>query len=110
MKFKLGDPPSFNYNPTWSPDSKRIAYQDKRLNFWYLDLDTGKSTKVDTAPYDDDPPTAPAWSPDGRWLAHARSLKNYMYAVFLHSLDGHYDWLEQVLRSRPDWGYRRSAY
>jgi tricorn protease len=86
-KFQLGDSPSFYYNPTWSPDSKRIAYQDKRLSLWYLDLDTGKSTKVDTAPYDDDPPPAPVWAPDGKWLAFSRATKNYLYAVFLHSLE-----------------------
>jgi tricorn protease len=85
-KFKLGDPPSFYYNPTWSPDGKRIAYQDKRLNLWYIDLGSGKSTKVDTAPYDDEPPAAPAWSPDGKWLAYSRQLKNYLSAVFLHSV------------------------
>lgn len=86
-KFKLGDPPSFYYNPTWSPDGKRIAYQDKRLNVWIIDLDSGKSIKVDTAPYDDDPPAPPVWSPDGKWLAYSRQLKNYLYAVFLYSLD-----------------------
>jgi tricorn protease len=86
-KLKLGDAPSFYYNPTWSPDSKRIAYQDKRLNVWIIDVDTGKSIKVDTAPYDDDPPSAPAWSPDSKWLAYSRQLKNYLFAVFLYSLD-----------------------
>ena len=86
-KLKLGDAPSFYYNPTWSPDSKRIAYQDKRLNVWYIDLDTAKSVKVDTAPYDDDPPAAPVWSPDSKWLAYSRQLKNYLNGVFLYSLD-----------------------
>jgi tricorn protease len=87
-KFKVGEVPSFFYNPSWSPDGKRIACSDKRLNLWYIDLDTGKSTKVDTAPYDDDyPPDTVAWSPDGKWLAFARQLKNYLDAVFLYSLD-----------------------
>lgn len=86
-KLKLGDAPSFYYNPVWSPDGKRIAYHDKRLNLWYIDLASGKSTKVDTAPYDDDPPGPAVWSPDSKWLAFARSLKNYLFAVFLYSLD-----------------------
>jgi tricorn protease len=86
-KLKLGDPPSFYYNPTWSPDGKKIAYQDKRLNVWIIDVDTGKSIKVDTAPYDDDPPAPPVWSPDSKWLAFSRQLKNYLYAVFLYSVD-----------------------
>lgn len=86
-KLKLGDAPSFYYNPTWSPDGKRIAYRDKRLNVWYIDIDTAKSIKVDTSPYDDDPPSSLVWSPDGKWLAYSRQLKNYLNAVFLYSLD-----------------------
>ncbi|HEY2783571.1 MAG TPA: PDZ domain-containing protein [Fimbriiglobus sp.] len=86
-KFKVGDAPSFFYNPSWSPDGKKIAFSDKRLNLWYLDLDSGKSTKVDTFPYDDDPPAAASWSPDSQWLTYSRSLKNFLYAVFLYSLD-----------------------
>ena len=33
-KIDLGEPPSFFYSPRWSPDSKKIAYTDKRLNLW----------------------------------------------------------------------------
>lgn len=86
-KLKLGDAPSFYYNPTWSPDGKRIAYTDKRLNLWYIDLDSVKSTKVDTVPYDEGPPDSFVWSPDSKWLAYSRQLKNYLSAVFLYSLD-----------------------
>src|SRR5439155_25254143 len=58
-----------------------------RMNFWYVDIDSGKSTRVDTAPYDDDPPSPASWSPDGKWLAYSRQLKNYQNAIFLYSLD-----------------------
>jgi tricorn protease len=84
-KYDLGKSPSFYYSPVWSPDSKKIAYTDKRLNIWYLDLESGKSTLVDTNPYAPTP-RPPVWSPDGRWLAYARQLKNHLHAVFLHSL------------------------
>ena len=30
-KIGLGEPPSFFYSPRWSPDGKKIAYSDKRL-------------------------------------------------------------------------------
>lgn len=85
-KLKVGDRPSFFYNPTWSPDGKRIAYSDKRLNLWYIDLDSGKSTKVDTGVYEDDPLYA-VWSADGKWLAYSRALKNYLNAVFIYSIE-----------------------
>jgi len=86
-KYKLGDAPSFYYNPSWSPDGKRIAYSDKRLTLWYIDLESGKSTKVDSAPYDDDGFPVAAWSPDSQWLAYTRQLKSYLSAVFLYSLE-----------------------
>jgi tricorn protease len=45
----LGKPPSFSYKPTCAPDSKKIAYSDKRLNLWYVDLEKGASPKkIDT--------------------------------------------------------------
>jgi tricorn protease len=85
---KLGDgSPSFFYSPVWSPDGKKIAYGDKRLHLWYVDLENGKSTKVDTGPYDDDRPGPAAWSPDSKWLAYPRQLKNYLDAIFLYSLE-----------------------
>src|SRR5260370_39438010 len=41
-KINLGNPPSFFYSPTWSPDSKKIASSDKRLNLCNLDIDAAK--------------------------------------------------------------------
>ena len=86
-RVKLADGASFFYNPVWSPDGKKIAYTDKRLRLWYVDLATGKSTKVDTAPYDDDLPGPATWSPDSKWIAYPRQLKNYLSAIFLYSLE-----------------------
>ncbi len=84
----LGDAPSFYYSPAWSPDSKKISYLDKRLNLWYLDVATGKSTKVDTDPYEAPWRSIdPVWSPDSKWIAYTRSLANHFHAVFLYSLE-----------------------
>ena len=89
-KIGLGEPPSFFYSPAWSPDSKKIAFSDKRLNLWYLDIETAKPVKVDTDRFD-----SPlhrfdaAWSPDNRWLAYTKQLENHMRAVFVYSLEEH---------------------
>jgi tricorn protease len=86
-KLTLGDAPSFYYAPVWSPDAKKIAFSDKRLNYWYIDLDSGKSTKVDTSTYADFDGGGPMdWSPDSKWIAYSKQLKNYLYAVFLYSV------------------------
>ena len=86
-KFKLGDAPSFYYSPRWSPDGKKIAYSDKRKQLWYIDLDSGKSKKVDTDPIALARPPLAEWSPDSKWIAYVRSVKSPVGAVFLYSLE-----------------------
>ena len=87
-KVPLGQPPSFYYKPTWSPDSRKIAYSDKRLHLWYIDLTNGVPVKVDTDYYDEGPaPFNVVWSPDSRWLAYNRILPSHLHAVFVYSLE-----------------------
>ena len=87
-KISLGNPPSFFYGPTWSPDSKKIAFTDKRLNFWYVDVDKGAPVKVDADRFED--PTvslAVAWSPDSKWLTYSKFLENHLRSIFVYSLE-----------------------
>jgi tricorn protease len=87
-KISLGHPPTFYYSPSWSPDSKKIGYTDKRLNYWYVDLDKKTPIKVDTDTYTD-----PArglqmvWSPDSRWIAYTKQLTSHLHAVFAYTLE-----------------------
>ena len=87
-KIGLGDPPSFFYRPVWSPDSGKIAYHDKRLNLWYVDVAKASPVKVDTDTYDAPERTLdPAWSPDSKWIAYTKRLASHMHAVFLYSVE-----------------------
>ncbi len=88
QKFKLSEPPGFYYGPLWSPDSKKIAYTDKRLNAWYLDVEKGAPTKIDTDIFDGPRRVSTVgWSPDSRWLAYTRQLRNSIRAIFVYSLE-----------------------
>jgi tricorn protease len=88
-RFPLGEAPSFYYSPVWSPDSRKIAYSDKRLNYWYIDLESRKSTRIDKSTYNDFYVTSGPmdWSPDSKWIVYSKQLKNYLYAVFLFSVE-----------------------
>ena len=85
-KINLGEPPSFFYSPTWSPDSKKIVFSDKRLNLWYLDIDAGKPIRIDTNAFDG-ANFNPVWSPDSRWVAYTRQLDSSVHAVFIYGVE-----------------------
>ena len=86
----LGPEPSFFYSPRWSPDSRHIAYSDKHLRLWYVDVSGGKPVKVDTGLRGAfGPSTEVSWSPDSQWIAYTRDLPNQLHAVFFYSLATH---------------------
>jgi tricorn protease len=77
--------PTFYYMSHWSPDSKKLALTDKRLNLWYVDIEKGAATKVDKSGRGFG---EVSWSPDSRWLAYVKPLPSWYSAVFVHSLEG----------------------
>ncbi|MDQ6760060.1 MAG: PDZ domain-containing protein [Acidobacteriota bacterium] len=86
QKIDLGKP-AFYYQPTWSPDSKSIAYRDSNLQLWYVPVGNGRPVKIDQDTYDTPfRELNPAWSPDSRWIAYTKLLKNHLRALFVYSL------------------------
>jgi tricorn protease len=85
---RLSDKPSYYSSPRWSPDSSKIAYLDNHLHLWYLDVKQQKPVLVDTDYSFSDGGLAPCWSPDSKWLAYRKRLKNHMSAIYLYSLAG----------------------
>jgi Tol biopolymer transport system component len=82
---KLTDGSSFDQNPTWSPDGRRIAFTSDRpgnpnYEIYVMDADGANLTRLTDDPGID---TEPDWSPDGRQIAFVSSR---------HGLPGRDNW------------------
>ena len=81
----LGAPPSYFYDPRWSPDGKKLLLTDKRLNLWVVEVDHPVLQKIDTQLYEGSG-FDPSWSPDSQFVAYTKQLANHFDALFVHSL------------------------
>jgi tricorn protease len=89
-KFALAPEPAYYFGAQWSPDSKKIAFYDNRLNTYMVDTTTGKLTLVnDKNVYGGFSSNTSdfAWSPDSKWIAYPESMTNHLHAIFLYSVD-----------------------
>lgn len=81
----------FFFEPTWSPDSKKLFYGDSHLNFFYVDIDTRKVVKVATDSMGTNTGRVynqfqPSWSPDSNWIAYIKTLPNFVPAVYIYNV------------------------
>ena len=71
---QLTSGPSYNSDPAFSPDGRRLAFVSNRdgsgSNIFVLDVATRRVTQLTR----EIEATRPAWSPDGRTIAYARSI------------------------------------
>ena len=74
----------FMYQPVWSPDSSKIAWSDKDLKLWYVDLKEKKPVEVDRAKFFEI--LNYNWSPDSKWLAYDKNLDTGISVVYLFSV------------------------
>ncbi len=75
---------TWHFPPVWSGDSKKLAYSDRAMRLWVVDVAEKKPVLVDTATILEI--SRYALSPDGQWLAWVKSVENDFRVVFLHSL------------------------
>lgn len=83
-KITIEPRPSFYRELVWSPDSKKVAFTDKRLALWVADVESGKTARIDTSTYSYQEEWRPVWSHDGRWLAYSKHLPNRVRTVFVY--------------------------
>ena len=77
----------FMFQPAWSPDSSKIAWADKDLKLWYVDIKEKKPVEVDRGKYNEI--TNYSWSPDSKWLAYDKNSESGFAVVYLYGLVDH---------------------
>lgn len=82
----------FYFEPTWSPDSKKLFYADAHLNLYYVDINTKKVVLVDSDALASTTGRTrnsftPSWSFDSQWISYVKTLSNGVTAVFMYNLD-----------------------
>jgi tricorn protease len=75
----------FMFQPVWSPDSKKLAWADKDLRLWYVDIADKKPVEVDRGRFAEI--TDYSWSPDSKWIAYDKQNISNFSAVYLYSLE-----------------------
>jgi tricorn protease len=76
--------PNYIYQLKWSPDSKKIMWNDKKLGLHILDVKTGKSKRIHSSIMGEIHDFN--WSPDSKWIAFTDRNKAKFLTVFLYSL------------------------
>lgn len=69
---KLSDlGPGFRYSPTWSPDSKHIAFCDQNGRMFITEMEGGETKEFDKDPWMNQ--SAFSWSHDSAWITYSRA-------------------------------------
>ncbi|MGB6354763.1 MAG: PDZ domain-containing protein [Steroidobacteraceae bacterium] len=66
----------------WSPDARRIVFQDNHLHLYAIDLGSDAVSLIDTSQRRGTFITS--FSPDGQWIAYTVVAENYLTKVRLH--------------------------
>jgi tricorn protease len=82
----------FYFEPVWSPDSKKLFFNDAHLNLYYVDIDSKNVILVDSDKLSSTTGRTrnhfePSWSSDSNWIAYVKSLNNGVRAVFMYNLE-----------------------
>ena len=80
----------FYASPKWSPDSTRLAFTDNSMALFWIDLESGRVTRVS-----EDHFYGPSgwrniafnWSPDSDWLAFTRNAESNVRTIVVYSTE-----------------------
>jgi tricorn protease len=78
----------FYSNPIWSHDSKKLLFTDNAQTLSYVDVASGKVTKIVEPKHGLGPGLNPSsWSPDSKWVAYAMNTPAQILRVYVYSLE-----------------------
>jgi tricorn protease len=77
--------PPYKYALTWSPDSKKIMWADKKMRVFHVDVASKEVKKVAEASFFEI--RSYTWSPDSKWIAYSRPEDNGLQKVYLYSVE-----------------------
>lgn len=84
----------YRHTLKWSPDSKKLSYTDQTLTLYYIDVATKVITKVDKEEFENVDVSQDvksiydySWSPDGRFIVYSKMNKDFMYQLYVYSLE-----------------------
>jgi len=109
---QLTTDPAADFDPTWSPDGKRIAYRhetngDSTAEIYVMNADGSHRRNLTRRAGQDH---APAWSPDGKKIAFASVRRGPSLAIWVMNTDGsHQRRVSKVDGEYPAWSPDGSA-
>lgn len=76
---------NYKYSILWSPDSKKILWNDRAQTLHYVDVESKKVVKVDEAEAFEF--NSFSWSPDSRWIVYSKPEVETFSKLYLYSVD-----------------------
>jgi tricorn protease len=75
----------WRFPPLWSPDSRKLAFGDRKQRLRYVEVQSGKVVDADHSSRGD--VTTCSWSPDSRFIAYTKLSPARLSTIWIYDLD-----------------------